>query len=119
IGLVLFNNIEVRWNKGTFGKEYDACDDYRAKQAWNRDVGLGRQKIFEVRRNYNDVTFIDTFLTEDFCVRNKMFVYGFNRRTGQYEINTRIFPEIKKKLLFQLTNWGQPIIQVSEGNYEN
>jgi stage V sporulation protein R len=48
-----------------------------------------------------------------------MFVYGFNRRTGQYEINTRAFPEIKKKLLFQLTNWGQPIIHVADGNFEN
>ena len=119
LGIELFKSIEDRWNKGKFGKEYDECDDYRQKQVWNKDMGLGRQKIFEVRRNYNDVTFVDTFLTEEFCVENKMFVYGFNRRTGQYEINTRIFPEVKKKLLFQLTNWGQPIIQVIDGNYDN
>jgi len=119
LGIELYKNIEDRWNKGKFGKEYDECDDYKTKQAWNKDLGLGRQKIFEVRRNYNDVTFIDTFLTEEFCVENKMFVYGFNRRTGQYEINTRMFPEVKKKLLFQLTNWGQPIIQVIDGNFEN
>jgi len=119
LGIELFKHIEDRWNKGKFGKDYDDCDDYLAKKNWNKDVGLGRNKIFEVRRNYNDVTFIDTFLTEEFCVENKMFVYGFNRRTGQYEINTRMFPEIKKKLLFQLTNWGQPIIHVMDGNYEN
>ncbi len=119
LGIELFKNIEDRWNKGKFGKEYDECDDYLTKKNWNKDLGVGHQKIFEVRRNYNDVTFIDTFLTEEFCVENKMFVYNFNRRTGQYEINTRVFPEIKKKLLFQLTNWGQPIIQVTDGNYEN
>ena len=119
LGIELFKHIEDRWNKGKFGKEYDECDDYQTKKKWNKDVGLGRQKIFEVRRNYNDVTFIDTFLTEEFCIENKMFVYGFNQRTGQYEINTRIFPEVKKKLLFQLTNWGQPIISVVDGNYEN
>ncbi|MCC6277828.1 MAG: SpoVR family protein [Oligoflexia bacterium] len=119
LGIELFKDIEDRWNKGKFGKEYDDCTDYREKKNWNKNVGLGRQKIFEVRRNYNDVTFIDAFLTEDFCIENKMFVYVFNRRTGQYEVNTRAFPEIKQKLLFQLTNWGQPIIKVVDGNYEN
>ncbi|MDZ4678722.1 MAG: SpoVR family protein [Oligoflexia bacterium] len=119
LGIELYKHIEDRWNKGKFGKEYDECDDYITKKNWNKDLGLGREKIFEVRRNYNDVTFIDAFLTEEFCVENKMFVYQFNRRTGQYEINTRDFPEIKKKLLFQLTNWGQPIIHVVDGNYEN
>jgi stage V sporulation protein R len=119
LGIELFKDIEDRWNKGKFGKEYDDCDDYLTKKKWDKNVGLGRQKIFEVRRNYNDVMFIDTFLTEEFCVENKMFVYGFNRRTGQYEINTRAFPEIKKKLLFQLTNWGQPIMQVIDANFEN
>ena len=119
LGIELFKNIEDRWNRGKFGKDYDECDDYLAKKSWNKDLGLGRKKIFEVRRNYNDVTFIDTFLTEEFCVENKMFVYGFNRRTGQYEINTRMFPEIKKKTSFSFTNWGQPIIHVHDGNFEN
>lgn len=119
LGIELFKSIEDRWNKGKFGKDYEECTDYREKQNWNKNTGIGRQKIFEVRRNYNDVTFIDAFLTEEFCVENKMFVYVFNRRTGQYEINTRGFPDIKKKLLFQLTNWGQPLIKVIDSNYEN
>ena len=63
--------------------------------------------------------FIDTFLTEDFCIRNKMFVYKFNKRTGRYEVDTRDFPTLKKQLLFQLTNFGQPIIQVEDANFEN
>lgn len=119
LGIELYKDIEDRWNKGRFGKEYDECTDYQQKLNWNTNKGLGKQKIFEVRRDYNDVTFIDAFLTEEFCVKNKMFVYQFNRRTGQYEINTRDFPNIKKKLLFQLTNWGQPIIKVVDGNFEN
>ena len=27
IGIELFREIEDRWNKGKFGKEYDECDD--------------------------------------------------------------------------------------------
>ena len=48
-----------------------------------------------------------------------MFVYKFNKRTGQYEVDTRDFKLIKKKLLFQLTNFGQPIISVIDANHNN
>lgn len=119
IGIELFRKIEDRWNKGQFGKEWNECDDIRQKLNWDKKLGLGREKIFEIRRNYNDVTFIDEFLTEEFCVENKMFVYKFNKRTGQYEVDTRDFPLIKRQLLFQLTNFGQPIIQVENANFEN
>ncbi|MEK7355344.1 MAG: SpoVR family protein [Bdellovibrionota bacterium] len=119
VGIELFRDIEDRWNKGRFGKEWNECDDIKAKLNWDLKLGGGRDKIFSVRRSYNDVTFIDEFLTEDFCVRNKMFVYKFNKRTGRYEVDTRDFPNIKKQLLFQLTNFGQPIIQVENANFEN
>lgn len=119
VGIELFRDIEERWDKGQFGKEWNECDDVREKSNWDKKLGKGREKIFEVRRNYNDVTFVDTFLTEDFCVRNKMFVYKFNKRTGRYEVDTRDFPALKKQLLFQLTNFGQPRIQVENANFEN
>ncbi len=119
IGIELFRNIEERWNKGQFGKEWDDCQDLEERKSWNRKLNLGREKIFEIRRNYNDVNFIDEFLTEEFCVENKMFVYKFNKRTGQFEIDTRDFPAIKQKLLFQLTNFGQPIISVFDANFNN
>jgi stage V sporulation protein R len=119
VGIELFRDIEDRWNRGRFGKEWNECDDSKEKANWDKKLGLGRDKIFEVRRNFNDVTFIDTFLTEDFCVRNKMFVYKFNKRTGRYEVDTRDFPLIKRQLLFQLTNFGQPMIQVEDANFEN
>ncbi len=119
VGIELFRDIEQRWNKGQFGKEWEECQDLSEKKNWDRKTGQGREKIFEVRRNFNDVMFIDQFLTEEFCVANKMFVYKFNKRTGQFEVDTRDFPLIKKKFLFQLTNFGQPIISVVDANFNN
>jgi stage V sporulation protein R len=119
VGIELFRDIEDRWNKGRHGKEWNECDDIQSKINWDKKSGVGREKIFEIRRNYNDVTFIDEFLTEDFCIRNKMFVYKHNKRTGRYEVDTRDFPQIKKQLLFQLTNFGQPLIMVEDANFEN
>jgi stage V sporulation protein R len=80
---------------------------------------LGREKIFEVRKHYNDVTFIDTFLTAEFALEQKLFVYGFNEKRNSWEILDREFRKVKNKLLSQLTNFGQPIIEVVDGNFEN
>ncbi|MGH7491564.1 MAG: SpoVR family protein [bacterium] len=119
LGIELFRDIEERWNKGKFGKEYEECDDYLTKKHWDKQAGLGRQKIFEVRKLYNDVTFIDAFLTPEFCRENRMFVYNFNERNGFYEISDREFKAIKQKLLFLLTNHGQPFIYVEDANHRN
>ncbi|MGH7890222.1 MAG: SpoVR family protein, partial [Thermodesulfobacteriota bacterium] len=118
-GVELFRDIEDRWNKGKFGKDYEDCDDIEEKRNWDRKVGLGREKIFEVRRFYNDITFIDEFLTEEFCREHGLFTYNFNRSTGMYEIESRDFKKIKEKLLFLLTNCGRPIIEIMDGNYMN
>lgn len=119
VGIELMRDIEERWNKGRFGRDWESCDDIREKKNWDLKLGQGREKIFEVRKFYNDVTFIDEFLTEDFCVRNKMFVYQYNKKSGKFEINTRDFKAIKAQLLFHMTNFGQPIIRIEDANYEN
>jgi stage V sporulation protein R len=119
LGVELFRDIEDRWNKGRFGKEYDECEDLRDKANWDLRLGQGREKIFEVRRFCNDVTFIDTYLTEDFCREQKFFAYDYNPKTGLYQISNREFRKIKTKLLYQLTNFGLPFIFVEDGNYRN
>lgn len=119
LGIELLRDIEERWNKGRFGKEYDECDDMYEKNNWDKQLGLGREKIFQVRRIYNDVNFIDEFLTEEFCIEHKMFGFDYNDRNQRFEISTRNFKDVKEKLLSQLTNFGQPYIQVLDGNFEN
>jgi stage V sporulation protein R len=119
IGIELYRDIEYRWNTGRFGKEYNDCEDMHAKLNWDKNLGLGRQKIFEVRKTHNDVSFIDEFFTQEFCERQQLFTYKFNPRTGRNEIETRDFMEIKNKLLSSLSNFGSPVIEVESGNYQN
>ena len=119
LGLELLRDIEERWNKGKFGKEWEECDDFQAKRQWDTQTGLGRQKLFEVRRFHNDVTFIDEFLTPEFALEQKLFTFQYNRDTDLYEIASREFDEIKKKLLYRLTNFGQPFISLEDANYGN
>ena len=119
LGVELFRHIEDRWNQGRFGPDYDACDDVAVRAGWNTEAGLGREKIFEIRKVHNDITFIDTFLTPEFCREYKMFSFGYNETADYYEIESREFPKIKQRLLTSLTNRGRPRIAVRDGNYKN
>ncbi len=119
VGIELFRHIEQRWNTGRFGPEYEACDDFDKRRTWDQKLGLGREKIFEVRKIYNDITFIDEFLTPEFCDESQLFTYKFDRHSGNYVIDSREFKEIKDKLLDSLSNMGRPVIQVDDGNYKN
>ncbi|MFC1705572.1 SpoVR family protein [Planctomycetota bacterium] len=119
IGIELFRDLEDRWNKGRFGKEWDECDDLERKRSWDLGLGRGMEKIFEVRKIYNDVLFIDEFLTPEFCEEHKLFTYEYDAQSGQYVIDRREFRAVKRKLLFSLTNFGQPVIYVEDGNHQN
>jgi stage V sporulation protein R len=119
LGYELFCDIERRWNTGRFGKEYDECDDIATRASWNRDTGLGREKIFQVRSIYNDMTFIDEFLTEEFCREQKLFTYSLNERNNRHEVADRGFAAVKEKLLRSLTNMGHPHIAVADANHDN
>jgi stage V sporulation protein R len=119
LGIELFRDIEHRWNKGQFGADWDSCEDIAEREHWDRKTGLGREKIFEVRRVHNDLTFIDTFLTPEFCHRHNMFSFAYNDSSEYYELASRQFVEIKHQLLQNLTNHGRPFIHVVDGNYGN
>jgi stage V sporulation protein R len=119
LGIELFRNIEMRWNQGQFGKEWEECDSLAAKRDWDLRLGLGRKKIFEVRRLYNDITFLDEFFTLEFCLEQKFYSFGFNERSGNWEIMTRDFKKVKDQLLKAMTNRGQPFIYVEDGNHNN
>ncbi|MFX7820669.1 SpoVR family protein, partial [Acinetobacter baumannii] len=58
LGFKLLMEIEDRWNKGKFGQDYEDCTDMRAKAEWDKGLGLGKQKVFEVRKFYNDYLLI-------------------------------------------------------------
>jgi stage V sporulation protein R len=119
LGIELYRHIEERWNRGKFGKEYEDCEDINAKKNWDKNTGLGREKIFEVRKLHNDITFIDSFMNEEFCEEQKLFTYGFNRRTGMYEIVDRDWRKVKQQLLLSLTNFGNPVITIEDANFQN
>ncbi|MCC6320676.1 MAG: SpoVR family protein [Phycisphaerales bacterium] len=119
IGYELFRDIERRWDTGQHGPAWENLEGVGAKEGYDDKSRKGREKIFEVRRIYNDVQFIDEFLTPEFVERNKMYQYRRDPSTGEMKIVSRDFERIKQTLLYRLTNMGQPFIYVVDANYRN
>jgi stage V sporulation protein R len=119
LGLELFRDIERRWDRGQFGPDWERCDDMAERERWDRKLGLGRQKIFEVRRLHCDATFLDEFLTPEFCEEQGLFLLERQPKTGTMRIASREFEEVKRALLFQFTNGGRPVIELVDANYGN
>jgi len=119
LGVELFHDIEHRWNTGRHGKDYEECDDMKALAEWDTGEMRGLEKIFEIRKVYNDLTFVDEFLTADFCRRFGFFTYVYDPQTNLFVIDSREFANIKQQLLYMLTNAGNPRISVIDGNYHN
>lgn len=118
LGIELYKDIEDRWNRGAFGPEYNDCNNAVEKEKWDKKLGLGKEKIFQVRKTHNDLTFLDTFLTPEFCVKNKLYSYKPNSSFDVVEIDES-FKKIKDQFMSVLVNAGQPVIQVEDANYDN
>jgi stage V sporulation protein R len=119
LGFELLHDIEKRWDKGQFGPEWEECSSRQQKASWDKKLNLGRRKIFEIRTIDNDYSFIDKYLTEDFCDEHKYFKYDFDPKTQQWVISDRSFKAVKEQLLENLANFGIPYIVVEDGNYLN
>jgi stage V sporulation protein R len=119
LGVELYRHICERWDKGRFGRDWEQCERLDERSTWDTGAGLGSKKIFEVRRVHNDLTFIDEFLTHEFVREQRLFAFGYNERHRRYEIESRQFDDVKRKLLGQLTNGGHPRIRVLDANHGN
>lgn len=89
----------------------EALDDVNFEKGWN--------KMREVRETHNDITFIDTYLSEEFINDENYFAYDFNPKSGQYEVSGLDLDAVKKKLLLEITNSGKPTIVAADNNYRN
>lgn len=117
LGSYLLMDIEERWNKGRFGPEYDKCDDIKKKNDWDLELGLGREKVFEVRKCYNDLTAIAEFFTQEFCDKYEFFDWK-RYPNGEYKIESRDHTKIREKLMKQYTNGGLPEIKLVDPNFK-
>lgn len=87
LGLRLFAYVEELADKGKRSKEYQRMANGRQREAYDRNTGTGSAYLFEVRENYSDFMFVNTFLDQDFVDRHRLFVSGkrLNAERGVWE----------------------------------
>ena len=118
LGFYLLLDIEERWNKGKFGKEYEECENADEKEKWDKNLGLGKEKVFEVWKYYDDVNFINEFFTREFCHKHEFFEWE-KKPTGEYVIVSKDHLQIKRKLMQKHLNRGLPEIKLIDPNHKN
>lgn len=112
VGRAIWQSIEERWDKGQFGEDWEKCVDSYNKENWDKKLGQGRQKIFEVRRAYSDRFFVEHFLTKEIIDDLKLYIYGYDN--DELIIIEDDWEVIKKMLVEMHTNFGAPFIIVSD-----
>jgi len=119
LGMLLFRDIERRWDKGQFGPDWEECQDMARRDHFDTGAMQGVKKIFEVRRIHNDVTFVDEFLTPELVSQQLFFTYSYQKSKERYVISSREFAEIKDKIIAGLVNGGNPVIAIVDANFGN
>lgn len=122
LGFKILLNIEERWNKGRFGREWDLCDDAEKRKNWDKKLGLGKEKIFEVRKYENDLTLIQQYVDQEFIDKYEMYQWkAYPAADGgiEYKIESRDAKAIKRLLMEQFVNGGRPDIRLADPNYGN
>jgi stage V sporulation protein R len=85
----------------------------------------GRQKLFEIRCEENDISFLTNYLTQDLVDDLELFAYGYAcehgaqdrkkcRRCGDLEIKSRDLDHVIQSLIAPRYNYGAPKIVVSK-----
>jgi stage V sporulation protein R len=88
----------------------------KKRKEWDTKAMLGKQKVFEVCKNYDDPMLIAEFFTEDFCRKMEFFTWK-HYPNGDTKLETIDYPKIKAMLMKRFTNRGLPDIRLVEPNH--
>lgn len=116
VGYNIFRDIERRWN-GEEEEHYPETD-WRGEQL-RRPSGEGMKKIFEVRQDEADVTFLRKYLTQSLVNRLDMYTYKKQEVNGEemWVVQETDWRKVRDTLLDSMTNFGIPVIYVEDADY--
>ena len=116
VGYNIFRDIERRWN----GEEdTDYPEERLARRKLHRPTGEGMKKIFEVRRDEADVTFLRKYLTQGLVNKLDMYTYKLEEVNGEnmWVVQETDWRKVRDTLLDSMTNFGIPVIYVEDADY--
>lgn len=116
LGMRLFYFIEEMADKGRFSIRFERIKDVEERNKFDMGSNNGRNFIFQVREDFSDFSFINTFLEDDFILENKLFVTGkrLKRAKGVWEhyVKNRD-PEVYRNMLLE-SLYHPPHVEIDE-----
>jgi stage V sporulation protein R len=106
VGLKIFEDIERRWD--------DPSPEERERFA--RPGGEGRRKIFEVREQESDASFLRNYLTKELVDELDLYIYRL--QDGQWVVVEKDWEKVRDAILTSMTNFGRPYIVVEDGDFQ-
>lgn len=103
VGLKMWEDIEKRWDS----KAAEHGDEGRP--------GAGRRKMFEIRANENDLSFIRNYLTKELVEELNLYVY--QKVYTKWQVVDTEWEKVREGLVALLVNGGHPYLVVEDGNY--
>ncbi|MBA3028075.1 MAG: SpoVR family protein [Desulfobacterium sp.] len=102
LGMRLFYNLEEKAERGKLAFEFDLVQDEKTRRDFDHKTGEGRAFIFNVRENYSDSMFINSFIDQDFMNRYKLFVTGkrlnSSKTVWEYFVQSRKAEDYRKMI---------------------
>lgn len=116
VGYNIFRDIERRWN-GEEDTDY-AEDNWRG-ETFKRPSGEGMKKIFEVRQDESDTTFLRKYLTQSLVSRLDLYTYKLQEVNGQkmWVVQDTDWHKVRDAMVDGMTNFGIPMIYVEDADY--
>ncbi|MFZ5597356.1 MAG: SpoVR family protein [Bacillota bacterium] len=105
LGLKIFEDIEKRWDNPT----------EEEKERYGRPGGEGRAKIFEVRENENDISFIRNYLTRELV--EELDLYLFKKAGHDWKISDKEWQAVRDGIVAGMTYCGFPYILVEDADF--
>jgi stage V sporulation protein R len=106
VGFKMWEDIERRW---------DNPDEEQRKLGMQ--PGQGRRKIFEVREDENDVSFLRNYLTKELMEDLDLYIY---RKVGdEWVIVEKDWEKVRDSIVASMTNFGYPYLAVHDGDFNH
>ncbi len=119
LGMRLFYYTEELVDKGKYSFDFKRLSDSRARSDFNSGGGHGREFIFDLRKNFNDFMFINTFIDQDFVGKYKLFVadrrLNQSRMVWEYFVKSRRAEDYRNMVLDMLYHPPHVVVTESQG----
>ena len=106
IGWRLLMHIEDSANKGKYSYEFMKLNEIEKREKFDSSANKGREFLFHVRENFCDLTFLNTFINQDFIDRYKLMVVGqrINPQKGikEYYVKSKKAKDYKEMVINNL-----------------